>query len=137
MGLVPCPNNGACGSRSHNQKSARYRECLASARFSGRGTSVSGMIVPKAPNDDDGSSEKLHVMYPHFVLTDGMGGVYNNPVQLHGDYVIDLPSREDRRHGAESGILDDMTMDRFRCFNYPDGVGLSQYSAADVYRTFE
>ena len=47
MGLVPCPNNGACGSRSHNQKSARYRECLASARFSGRGTSVSGMIVPK------------------------------------------------------------------------------------------
>lgn len=52
MGLVPCPNNGACGSRSHNQKSARYRECLASARFSGRGTSVSGMIVPKAPKDD-------------------------------------------------------------------------------------
>lgn len=47
MGIVPCPNNGACGSRSHNQKSARYRECLASARFSGRGTSVSGMIVPK------------------------------------------------------------------------------------------
>ena len=47
MGLVPCPNNGACGSRSHNQKSARYRECLASARFSGRGTSVRGMIVPK------------------------------------------------------------------------------------------
>lgn len=47
MELVPCPNNGACGSRSHNQKSARYRECLASARFSGRGTSVSGMIVPK------------------------------------------------------------------------------------------
>ena len=47
MGLVTCPNNGACGSRSHNQKSARYRECLASARFSGRGTSVSGMIVPK------------------------------------------------------------------------------------------
>lgn len=47
MRLVPCPNNGACGSRSHNQKSARYRECLASARFSGRGTSVSGMIVPK------------------------------------------------------------------------------------------
>ena len=48
MGLVPCPNNGACGSRSHNQKSARYRECLASARFSGRGTSVRGMVVPKA-----------------------------------------------------------------------------------------
>ena len=47
MGLVPCPNNGACGSRSHNQKSARYRECLASARFSGRGTSVKGMVVPK------------------------------------------------------------------------------------------
>ena len=47
MGLVPCPNNGACGSRSHNQKSARYRECLASARFSGRGTSVRGMVVPK------------------------------------------------------------------------------------------
>lgn len=47
MGLVSCPNNGACGSRSHNQKSARYRECLASARFSGRGTSVGGMIVPK------------------------------------------------------------------------------------------
>lgn len=47
MGLVPCPNNGACGSRSHNQKSARYRECLASARFSERGTSVRGMIVPK------------------------------------------------------------------------------------------
>ena len=47
MGLVPCHNNGACGSRSHNQKSARYRECLASARFSERGTSVRGMIVPK------------------------------------------------------------------------------------------
>lgn len=52
MGLVPCPNKGACGSRSHNQKSARYRECLASARFSGRGTSVRGMVVPKAPKDD-------------------------------------------------------------------------------------
>ena len=96
-----------------------------------------GNLSDVGPNDDDGSSEKLHVMYPHFVLTDGMGGVYNNPVQLHGDYVIDLPSREDRLHGAESGILDDMTMDRFRYFNYPDGVGLSQYSAADVYRTFE
>lgn len=70
-------------------------------------------------------------------LTDGMGGTFNDPVQLHCDYAIDLPSREDRQHGAESGILDDMTMDRFRCFDYPDGVALSQYSAAGVYRTFE
>lgn len=53
MGLVPCPNNGACGSRSHNQKSARYRECLASARFSERGTSVRGMIVPKTPSSEN------------------------------------------------------------------------------------
>ena len=53
MGLVPCPNNGACGSRSHNQKSARYRECLASARFSGRGTSVRGMIVPKTSSSGE------------------------------------------------------------------------------------
>ena len=96
-----------------------------------------GNLSDVGPNDDDGSSEKLHVMYPHFVLTDGMGGVYNNPVRLHGDYVIDLPSREDRRHGAESGILDDMTMERGGFFDYPDGVGLAQYSAADVYHTFE
>ena len=96
-----------------------------------------GNLSDVGPNDDDGSSEKLHVMYPHFVLTDGMGGTFNDPVRLHGDYVIDLPSREDRRHGAESGILDDMTMERSRYFHYPDGVGLSQYAAADVYRTFE
>lgn len=96
-----------------------------------------GNLSDVGPNDDDGSSEKLHVMRPHFVLTDGMGGTFNDPVQLHGDYAIDLPSREDRKHGAESGILDDMTMDRFRYFDYPDGVALSQYSAAGVYRTFE
>ena len=96
-----------------------------------------GNLSDVGPNDDDGSSEKLHVMYPHFVLTDGMGGIFNDPVRLHGDYVIDLPSREDRRHGAESGILDDMTMKRGGFFDYPDGVGLAQYSAADVYRTFE
>lgn len=96
-----------------------------------------GNLSDVGPNDDDGSSEKLHVMYPYFVLTDGMDGLFNDPVRLHGDYAIDLPGREDRRHGAESGICDDMTMNDFRLFYYPDEVGLGQYSAADVYRTFE
>lgn len=70
MGLVPCPNNGACGSRSHNQKSARYRECLASARFSGRGTSVRGMIVPKtsAPLDPDFPLSNIRVNYPNRII---------------------------------------------------------------------
>lgn len=94
-----------------------------------------GNLSDVGPNDNDGSSEKLHVMHPHFVLTDGMGGTFNYPVRLHGDYVIDLPSREDRPRGVESGILDDMTMERGRYFDYPDGVGLARYSAADVYRT--
>ena len=79
MGLVTCPNNGACGSRSHNQKSARYRECLASARFSGRGTSVSGMIVPKtsAPLDPDFPLSNVRVNYPNrrIVKSDQVGDI--------------------------------------------------------------
>lgn len=47
MKLVPCPNNGACGTRTHHPNSVRYRECLASARFSRRGESIGGMVVPK------------------------------------------------------------------------------------------
>lgn len=83
MGLVPCPNNGACGSRSHNQKSARYRECLASARFSGRGTSVSGMIVPR-----------------------GVGPI-SKPVQLSGEYKVYIPDEERASEGWISGIRDE------------------------------
>lgn len=80
MGLVPCPNNGACGSRSHNQKSARYRECLASARFSGRGTSVRGMVVPKtsAPGNLNFPLSKIRVNYPNrmTVTSNQVGDIY-------------------------------------------------------------
>lgn len=79
MGLVPCPNNGACGSRSHNQKSARYRECLASARFSGRGTSVRGMIVPKTPASWN----------PHFPLSNVRVN-YPNRIIVKSDQVGDI-----------------------------------------------
>lgn len=69
MKLIPCPNNGVCGSRAHNPKSARYRECLAVARFSGRGKLVGGMIAPKTPglntgiplSDIHSSSKRLKV----------------------------------------------------------------------------
>lgn len=70
MKLIPCPNNGVCGSRAHNPKSARYRECLATARFSsGGGKLVGGMIAPKTPglntgiplSDIHSSSKRLKV----------------------------------------------------------------------------
>ena len=93
-----------------------------------------GNLSDVGPND---ASEKLHVMRPYLILADGMGGAYSDPVQLHGDYVIDLPSREERIHGAESGIRDDMTGGRTRYFDYPDGAGLDKFKAAGTRRTFE
>ena len=96
-----------------------------------------GDLSDVGPNDDSGLQEKLHIWQPHFIFSHPTGEVVSDPVRLHGQYVIDLPSREDRYNGAESRILDDMSSRRTRRFDYPDGVGLSQYSAADVYRTFE
>ena len=96
-----------------------------------------GYLSDVGPNDEDGDNEKLHVVNPYFVFSYPYDGVASNPVRLHGDYVIDLPGTQERRHGAESDILDDMSRKRGRYFNYPDGEGLSKYSAADVYRTFE
>lgn len=96
-----------------------------------------GDLSDVGPNDDSGLQEKLHIWQPHFIFSHPTGEVVSDPVRLHGQYVIDLPSREDRCNGAESRILDDMSSRRTRRFDYPDGVGLSQYSAADVYRTFE
>lgn len=96
-----------------------------------------GDLSDVGPNDDSGLQEKLHIWQPHFIFSYPTGEVVSDPVRLHGQYVIDLPSREDRCNGAESRILDDMSSRRTRRFDYPDGVGLSQYSAADVYRTFE
>lgn len=96
-----------------------------------------GHLSDVGPNDEDGDNEKLHVVNPYFVFSYPYDGVASNPVRLHGDYVIDLSGTQERRHGAESDILDDMSRKRGRYFNYPDGEGLSKYSAADVYRTFE
>lgn len=96
-----------------------------------------GNLSDVGPNDDDGSSEKLHITRPYLILTDGMGGTHSDPVQLHGDYVVDLPSREERLHGAESGIRDDMTGGNMRHFDYPDGAGLAKFKAAATRRTFE
>ena len=96
-----------------------------------------GDLSDVGPNDDSGLQEKLHIWQPHFIFSHPTGEVVSDPVRLHGQYVIDLPSREDRCNGAESRILDDMSSRRTRRFDYTDGVGLSQYSAADVYHTFE
>lgn len=87
------------------------------------------------PNDDDGLSEKLHVLAPYLIFSYQYEGIASDPVQLRGEYIIDLPGKERRRAGFESDILDDMSRERMRYFDYPDGVGLDQYAAKNVFRT--
>lgn len=87
------------------------------------------------PNDEDGSSEKLHILAPHLIFSYQYEGIASDPVQLRGEYVIDLPGRGRRARGFESDTLDDMSRKRMRYFDYPDGVGLDQYAAKSVFRT--
>lgn len=94
-----------------------------------------GNLSDVGPNDEDGSSEKLHILAPHLIFSYQYEGIASDPVQLRGEYVIDLPGRGRRARGFESDILDDMSRKRMRCFDYPDGVGLDQYAAKSVFRT--
>lgn len=94
-----------------------------------------GNLSDVGPNDEDGSSEKLHILAPHLIFSYQYEGIASDPVQLRGEYVIDLPGRGRRARGFESDILDDMSRKRMRYFDYPDGVGLDQYAAKSVFRT--
>lgn len=94
-----------------------------------------GNLSDVGPNDEDGSSEKLHILAPHLIFSYQYEGIASDPVQLRGEYVIDLPGRGRRARGFESDILDDMSRKRMRHFDYPDGVGLDQYAAKSVFRT--
>lgn len=96
-----------------------------------------GNLSDVGPNDDDGSSEKLHVLSPYLIFSYQYEGIASDPVQLRGEYVIDLPGKEKRRRGFESNILDDMSRERMHYFDYPDGVGLDQYAPKNVFRTQE
>ena len=60
-----------------------------------------GDLSDVGPNDDSGLQEKLHIWQPHFIFSHPTGEAVSDPVRLHGQYVIDLPSREDRCNGAE------------------------------------
>lgn len=94
-----------------------------------------GNLSDVGPNDEDGSSEKLYILAPHLIFSYQYEGIASDPVQLRGEYIIDLPGKERRRAGFESDILDDMSRKRMRYFDYPDGVGLDQYAAKNVFRT--
>ena len=94
-----------------------------------------GNLSDVGPNDDDGLSEKLHVLAPYLIFSYQYEGIASDPVQLRGEYIIDLPGKERCRAGFESDILDDMSRERMRYFDYPDGGGLDQYASKNVFRT--
>ena len=91
-----------------------------------------GELSDVGPGDGD---ERLHIRSPYVVFSYNAEEILSDPTPLRGEYAIFLPGMAERRHGAESDILDDMSIRRGRYFDYPDGVGLDQYVTNGVYRT--
>ena len=95
-----------------------------------------GNIRDVAPNNDDAEGEELIISSPYLVMRDVLDDRVSSPIRLAGDYRIEIPDRAERKHGATSGIDDDITTNKIsRYFDYPDGVGLDQYVTNGVYRT--
>ena len=94
-----------------------------------------GNIRDVAPNNDDAEGEELIVSSPYLVMRDVLDDRISSPIRLAGDYRIEIPDRAERKHGATSGIEDDMsTISRY--FDYPDGVGLDEYKPGKISRFY-
>ena len=97
-----------------------------------------GDLRDVAPRSDEPGAEEVSVTGPYLVLTDSEGeGPISKPVKLSGTYNITIPERSERRYGAESGIIDDMTAHGpGRYFDYPDKVGLEALAPERVTRSY-
>lgn len=96
-----------------------------------------GNIRDVAPNNDDAEGEELIISSPYLVMRDVLDDRLSSPIRLAGDYRIKIPDRAERKHGATSGIDDDMTMNKIsRYFDYPDGVGLDEYKPGKISRFY-
>lgn len=97
-----------------------------------------GDLRDVAPRSDEPGAEEVSVTGPYLVLTDSEGeGPISKPVKLSGTYNITIPERSERRYGAESGIVDDMTAyGPGRYFDYPDKVGLESLAPERVTRSY-
>lgn len=97
-----------------------------------------GNLRDVAPRSDEPDEEQVSVTGPHLVLIDPEGeGPVGKPVRLSGTYSITIPERSERRYGAESGIVDDMTAyGPWRYFDYPDKVGLERLAPEKVTRSY-
>lgn len=96
-----------------------------------------GNIRDVAPNNDDAEGEELIISSPYLVMRDVLDDRISSPIRLAGDYRIEIPDRAERKHGATSGIEDDMTTNKIsRYFDYPDGVGLDEYKPGKISRFY-